>query len=218
MDELHGRSQIERHQEAVADRILVTKPDLFESSGIRALRAKLDELNPEAEAFTVEHGRVEPAMLFGAGAVDPAERLLDAQARLERKDHDSRIETSGRTGGHDHHHHGHEDIDLNRHDEHIASFCFVLDEPVEWTVLEAWCEEMTEKHGDRVLRIKGIVNVRGEAEPFAVHCVCKGNASRGAQSYLIARRAPWPRSTWRKASDPRPQPGIGEIFGPSDCH
>ena len=182
VDGVHGRSQLERHREAVrqaavADRILITKSDLSDASGIRVLQARLNELNPGADEFTVEHGKVEPAMLFGANAVDPADKLLDAQARLERKDHDSRIEVSGGAGGHDHHHnghdhhHGHEDIDLNRHDEHIASFCIILDEPVEWSVLEAWCEELAEKHGDRVLRIKGIVNVRGEAEPFAVHGV-----------------------------------------------
>ena len=176
VDGVHGRSQLERHQEAVrqaavADRILITKSDLSDASEIRAVRATLKQLNPGADEFTVEHGRAEPAMLFGANALDPADKLLEAQARLERQDHDPRIEQIGDTEPHDHHHHGHEDIDLNRHDERIASFCIVLEEPVEWTALEAWYEELAEKHGDRVLRVKGIVSVRGEAEPFAVHCV-----------------------------------------------
>ena len=190
VDGLHGRSQLERHREAirqaaVADRILITKPDLSGASEIRALRAKLDELNPGADEYTVEHGRVEPTMLFGANAVDPADKLLDTQARLERGDHDSRIEHPGSSGGHDHHHHAHEDIDLNRHDEHIASFCIVLDEPIEWAVLKVWYEELAEKHGDRVLRVKGIVNVRGESEPFAVHCV-------QSTQHAPARLSSWP--------------------------
>ena len=190
VDGVHGQSQLERHREAVrqaavADRILITKPDLSEASEIRALRAKLDELNPGADEYTVEHGKVEPAMLFGANAVDPAHKLLDAQARLERRDHDPRIEHPGSTDGHDHHHHGTEDIDLNRHDEHIASFCIVLDEPIEWWVLKAWYEELAEKHGDRVLRVKGIVNVRGESEPFAVHCV-------QSTQHAPARLSSWP--------------------------
>ena len=190
VDGLHGRSQLERHREAVrqaavADRILITKPDLSEASEIRVLRAKLDELNPGADEYTVEHGRVEPAMLFGANAVDPADKLLDAQARLERGDHDSRIEHPGSSDGHEHHHHGHEEIDLNRHDEHIASFCIVLDEPIEWAVLKVWYEELAEKHGDRVLRVKGIVNVKGESEPFAVHCV-------QSTQHAPARLSSWP--------------------------
>ena len=51
----------------------------------------------------------------------------------------------------------------------------------------------------------------------------KANASQGAQAYLPVRRAPWPRSTRpmptklaqqaEARSDPRPQPGIGEICG-----
>ena len=190
VDGVHGQSQLERHREAVrqaavADRILITKPDLSGASEIRALRARLDELNPGADEYTIEHGRVEPAMLFGANAVDPAHKLLDTQARLERGDHDPRIEHPGGAGGHDHHHHGDEDVDLNRHDEHIASFCIVLDEPIEWPVLEEWYEELAEKHGDRVLRVKGIVNVSGESEPFAVHCV---QSTRHAP----ARLSSWP--------------------------
>ncbi|MDD9980387.1 MAG: GTP-binding protein, partial [Gammaproteobacteria bacterium] len=193
VDGVHGRSQLERHREAVrqaavADRILITKQDLCGASGIQALRARLNELNPGADEFTVEHGKVEPAMLFGANAVDPADKLLDAQARLERGDHDSRIEISDGPDSHDHHHHhhhGHEDVDVNRHDEDIASFCITLDEPVEWSALKTWYEELAEKHGDRVLRVKGIVNVRGESEPFAVHCV-------QSTQHAPARLTSWP--------------------------
>ena len=47
------------------------------------MRAKPRELNPGADEFTVEFGKSEPAMLFGANAVEPADKLLDAQARLE---------------------------------------------------------------------------------------------------------------------------------------
>ena len=97
-----------------------------------------------------------------------------------------RIEHSGDADGHRHHdHHGHEDVDVNRHDEHIASFCIVLDEPVEWTAFKAWYEDLAEKHGDRVLRVKGIVNVRGESEPFAVHCV-------QSTQHAPARLPSWP--------------------------
>ena len=192
VDGVHGRSQLERHREAVrqaavADRILITKQDLSGASEIQALRARLNELNPGADEFTVEHGKVEPAMLFGANAVDPADKLVDTQARLEREDHDSRIEIFDGPDSHDHHHHhhGHEDVDVNRHDEHIASFCIVLDDPVEWSALKTWYEELAEKHGDRVLRVKGIVNVRGESEPFAVHCV-------QSTQHAPARLTSWP--------------------------
>ena len=173
VDAIHGQSQLERHREAVrqaavADRILITKPDLSDASGIRKLRVKLKELNPGAEEFTVENGEIAPSMLFGTDALDPAGRLLDVQARLECETRDSGGEHSG---SHDHHHHRSGDVDVNRHDEHIASFCIVLDEPIEWTAFKAWYEELAEKHGDRVLRVKGIMNVQGESEPFAMHCV-----------------------------------------------
>ena len=85
VDGVHGLSQLERHEEAVrqaavADRILITKRDLSSASSILELRARLNALNPGADEYMVEHGRVEPAMLFGASTIDPAAKLLDAQA------------------------------------------------------------------------------------------------------------------------------------------
>ena len=51
---------------------------------------------------------------------------------------------------------------------------------------------------------------RGDGQASAccasLGCFRKANASQGAQAYLTVRRAPWPRSTRRKQSDPRPQP------------
>ena len=190
VDAIHGQSQLERHREAVrqaavADRLLITKPDLSGASGIRKLRVKLKALNPGAEEFTVENGEIAPSMLFGADVLDPAGRLLDVQARLECETRDSGGKQSGSAGSHDHHHHRSGDVDVNRHDEHIASFCIVLDEPIEWTVFKAWYEELAEKHGDRVLRVKGIVNVQGESGPFAVHCV-------QSTQHAPARLPSWP--------------------------
>lgn len=190
VDGVHGLSQIERHREAVrqaavADRLLITKPDLSGAPGIGRLRARLRALNPGAEEFTVENGEIAPAMLFGTDTLDSADRLLDVQARLGREARDVGGEHFGSVGSHDDHHHPSRDIDVNRHDEHIASFCIVLDEPVEWMGFKAWYEELAEMHGDRVLRVKGIVNVRGESEPFAVHCVL-------STQHVPARLPSWP--------------------------
>ena len=190
VDGVYGLSQIERHREAirqaaVADRLLITKPDLSGAPGIGRLRARLRTLNPGAEEFTVENGEIAPAMLFGTDVLDSAGRLLDVQARLGRETRDAGGEHFGSAHSHDDHHHPGGDIDVNRHDEHIASFCIVLDEPVEWTVFKAWYEELAEMHGDRVLRVKGIVNVRGESEPFAVHCV-------QSTQHAPARLPSWP--------------------------
>ena len=193
VDAVYGESQLNRHEEAVrqaavADCLLITKSDLADESRIQRLRARLGELNPGAREFTIGHGRIEPAMLFGTGGFDPAGKPPDVQAWLEGEIHESDAEHSD---GHEgHHHHSDGELDVNRHDEHITSFCLVLDEPLEWAVVKEWYEELAEKHGDRVLRVKGIVNVRGEPEPFVVH---------GVQStwHTPARLSAWPNENRR---------------------
>ncbi len=81
VDALHGPAALERHPEAqrqvrLADRILLTKPDLADAA---ALRAMLATLNPAAETRDVLHGVVPAAWLLA-----PAPRTdewLDATAR-----------------------------------------------------------------------------------------------------------------------------------------
>lgn len=46
-----------------------------------------------------------------------------------------------------------------------------VDEPLDWTAFGIWLAMLLNRHGDRVLRVKAILNVLGEANPVAVHGV-----------------------------------------------
>ena len=75
---------------------------------------------------------------------------------------------------HDHHHdhdHGPHAHDVNRHDAHIKAFCLTLEAPIHWEAFVTWAEIFTQMRGDRLLRIKGIINVFGEDTPVVVHGV-----------------------------------------------
>ena len=61
----------------------------------------------------------------------------------------------------EHHDHSH---DVNRHDKHIRAHCFVLDGPVSWSGVAAWCRIVVEKLGDRLLRCKGLVEIADSGE------------------------------------------------------
>ena len=81
VDALHGAVTLEHHPEAqrqamLADRILLTKPDL--GSGTAALEAALRALNPAAPIRAAAHGAVEPDWLFAPGTLP---EFLDASAR-----------------------------------------------------------------------------------------------------------------------------------------
>ena len=46
-----------------------------------------------------------------------------------------------------------------------------VDEPLDWTAFGIWLAMLLSRHGERVLRVKAILNVLGEANPVAVHGV-----------------------------------------------
>jgi G3E family GTPase len=81
VDALHGAATLQRHPEAqrqamLADRILLTKPDLAED--MPALEAALRTLNPAAPIRAAAHGAIEPDWLFAPGTLP---EFLDASAR-----------------------------------------------------------------------------------------------------------------------------------------
>jgi G3E family GTPase len=46
-----------------------------------------------------------------------------------------------------------------------------LEEPIDWTAFGVWLTMLLNRHGDKVLRVKGILNLAGEAAPVAIHGV-----------------------------------------------
>jgi G3E family GTPase len=53
----------------------------------------------------------------------------------------------------------------------IRSFVVTQDEPIDWTAFGIWLTMLLNRHGDKVLRVKGILNLAGEAAPVAIHGV-----------------------------------------------
>jgi G3E family GTPase len=62
-------------------------------------------------------------------------------------------------------HHG------NSHGDRIRSFVVTVDEPIDWTAFGVWLTMLLNRHGDKVLRVKGILNIAGEVAPVAIHGV-----------------------------------------------
>ncbi len=141
-----------RSQVALADALVVTKADIL-SDDIRAeamarLTARLRELNPHAPIL-MRGDTAGMAKLF-AGTITPsASRVAGDMA-----------------GAHHHHHH-----DVNRHGDRIAATLIRHDRPMPLEALEAFLELIASAHGDRVLRLKGLVAVTGSNAPYVVHGV-----------------------------------------------
>jgi G3E family GTPase len=170
VDALNGGRQLDEHQEAlkqaaVADRLLISKTDLADATTSARIRARLEDLNPGAQLYEVVQGEIDPALLFDAGPFDPAGKGDRVAAWLNAEAHDH----GHHDHGHDHHHHEH--TDRSRHDAHIGSFCLTFDEPMEWERFNYWLMAVRANWGDRLLRVKGVLNVIGETRPLVIHGV-----------------------------------------------
>ena len=62
------------------------------------------------------------------------------------------------------HHHAHSHSDIH-------AFALVFDAPLDWTLFGIWLTMLLNRHGQRILRVKGILNIEGNATPVAIHGV-----------------------------------------------
>ncbi len=169
VDAEHGMATLDAQPEAVkqaalADRIVITKSD--RASSVDALEARLAALNPGARIHRAVLGDIDPALLFDAGLFRPG-GIADAAGWLSAGAY--------RRVGDPH----------PPHDPAISSFVWRAEEPLGWEDLERGLETLLDLLGDRVLRVKGLVNVAGEPGPRAVHAVQHA-------LYPPARLAAWP--------------------------
>jgi G3E family GTPase len=143
VDAMHANEELERHREvakqiAVADRLVITKMDLVSPAQAAELKSVLKQLNPGAQ--TLPSSRASAAL----EAFAPA-NLAQAKSISKYESH-----------GHSH--------DVNRHDAHIRAHCFVLDGPVSWSGVAAWCRLLVDTLGERLLRCKGLVEIAESGE------------------------------------------------------
>ncbi len=168
VDAAHGEGQLDSHMEAVkqaaiADRIVLTKSDIAQAETIDALQARLRNLNPAAPILAAEHGNIAPDALLNAGLFDALTKTPQVQDWLN--------EDAYPGDGHDHDHGHNHRPNVNRHDDHISSFCLTLDVPLQWNRFRPWLGRLLQAEGEKLLRIKGILNVEGKDAPQVLHCV-----------------------------------------------
>lgn len=180
VDAATGLATLAAHEEAakqiaVADRLLLTKTDLAANSDVQGLRAHLAALNPAAPVTQVDQGRIDPALLFDLGLYDPATKsaevvrwlTADAYPQLDVNSHEH---DHGHERGHSHaHEHAHGDV--NRPDCRIRAVCLTFDEPLVDLAFDRWIGVLTNFAGERLLRMKAIVNIEGVGRPIVLHAV-----------------------------------------------
>ncbi len=173
VDAQHGLAQLDEafepaRQVAMADRIVMTKTDLVPAEQASQVKDRLKVLNPAATILTAVKGAISPAQLFDIKAYELREEeqvagWLAADAYAGHV-HDCSGEACSHPD-HDHHHHD------RQHLHGIRSFCLSYDEPLDARKLEFAIELLRSAHGDNLLRVKGLLNVRDHTQPFVIHGV-----------------------------------------------
>lgn len=178
VDAVNAPRQLDRYAEsvkqiAVADRLVITKSDLADADALAELEHRIAALNPGAPRLYAVMGETDPGALFDTGLYDPKTKSVDVRRWLRDEAYtDLKSTGSGdHNHGHEHdHNHGHAH-DVNRHDASIAAFCMTRDEPIDWEAFVAWVRTLIGQHGEKLLRIKGILNIAGRDKPIAIHGV-----------------------------------------------
>ncbi len=164
VDGVSGLRQLARYPESVkqatvADRIVLTKSDIADAATLSRLRAKLERLNRSADYVVAVDGKIDVRSVLRADVYDP--RTKGAEVRRWLAAEAGKAVAEG-------HRHGH---DVARHDEHIHSFTVTFDAALDWTAFGIWLTMLLHTHGEKVLRVKGILNVEGTEAPVVINGV-----------------------------------------------
>jgi len=135
-------------QVAMADRLVVTKVDLADTSAPAVLRSQLRALNHSAHIIdTTEIGDDLHSLL--------TDDIYDAEGKFRETSRWIAEEAQ----------HGH------AHAAGVESFAVIFDRPLDWTAFGVWASMLLHRHGTDVLRLKGLLNVTGVPTPVLVNGV-----------------------------------------------
>jgi G3E family GTPase len=177
VDAVNGEQTLGRHREArqqlaSGDRLILTKADLIDESKCAALIDKLGAMNPSAGLRVSRKAQLPAAEILPEAHAPWDHPIPTPLAPLADDQRGPAIP----------HAHG--------HDEAIKTFTVQLQEPVEWTVFVDWLELLLASRGDSILRVKGLMAVKGDERPVVV---------QGVQQvlYPIERLPAWPDESAR---------------------
>jgi G3E family GTPase len=150
IDAVNGAGQLKEFPEsvkqaAVADALVLTKTDLADPSAVAALGHDLRRLNRSA-----------PLSDATSADFDAAGLLAEDGAEREPPDW---LAAAAEPGVHADHSHG------------VTSFCLTFEGALDWTAFGIWLTMLLNRHGDRVLRVKGMLDVAGVPDPVLINGV-----------------------------------------------
>jgi G3E family GTPase len=164
VDAKHVTAQLEESAEACeqiafADLIVLNKTDLAAPDELDLIEQKIGSLNRVAKIHRTKTSELDLDIVFGVEGADLEQRIDAAVDAHEAHAHDG-----GRHNGHDDHKRGH-----HRHHNHlqnIETVCIVEPGELDGMKLSIWFRSQIAEFGANLLRMKGLLNLRGDPDQF----------------------------------------------------
>ncbi|MFO6418840.1 CobW family GTP-binding protein [Hylemonella sp. W303a] len=167
VDAKHANQQLDERQEArrqvgFADQIFLSKTDLVAKDEVEALIHRLKHMNPRAPQKAVHFGAVPISEVFDLRGFNLNAKLEIDPDFLNADEHDH-----DHDHGRDHHHHDHEHGEHcdhphhHHHDDDVKSFVFKSERAFDPAKLEDFLGAIVNIYGPRMLRYKGVLNMKG---------------------------------------------------------
>lgn len=168
VDAKHADQQLDDRQEArrqvgFADQLFISKTDLVAKDETDALIHRLKHMNPRAPMKAVHFGEVKLSEVFDLRGFNLNAKLdIDPDFLKEQETHDHAghdhehgqdcDHPSHAGGGQGHHHH---------HDDDVKSFVFRSERAFDPAKLEDFLGAIVNIYGPKMLRYKGVLNMKG---------------------------------------------------------
>ena len=143
-----------RRQIGFADQIFISKSELVDATTLEDLSHRLKHMNPRAPQQKVHFGEVPIASVFDLKGFNLNAKLDIDPEFLNADPHDHH--------DHDHEHDEHCDHPHHHaHDDDVKSFVFRSDKAFNPAKLEDFLGSIVQVYGPKMLRYKGVLNMKG---------------------------------------------------------
>ncbi len=176
VDCVNGEITYNNHQEsikqtALANKVILSKTDLTNKSSIKSIMDRIKTINPKAVISKSRINKPPIEELIELNDYDPLNKFwkVDKWLAFEKYRNNNNKQTINHYNVDiNKHQHGH---NKNLHGDNVRSFALLTDERISVTVLNFFLEIVSSQIGSNLLRLKGIINIKGEERPAVIHAV-----------------------------------------------
>lgn len=176
VDAVHAADQLNTRQEArrqvgFADQLFISKSELVSAANLDALQHRLKHMNPRAPQRTVHFGDIKISEVFDQHGFNLNAKLdidPDFLKVEEHHHHDHAHDHKPKHGeeGHVHdascgHDHGGQHLHHHHTDDDVKSFVFRANKALDPAKLEDFLGAIVNIYGPKMLRYKGVLNMKG---------------------------------------------------------